>query len=71
MRLKAVYFKDASPTGLPYRKAMVYEEDVPWFVEKGAVLEQPTEADLEEDKPKTVVKKPVARKTTEKSGKKS
>ena len=48
MRLKAVYFKDASPTGLPYRKAMVYEQDVPWFLAKGAVEEQPTEKDLED-----------------------
>ncbi len=55
MKLKAVYFHNASPTGLPYRKALVYEQDVSWFLEKGAVEEQPTKAPPE--KPQVVVGK--------------
>jgi len=41
MRLKAVYFDGPSETGLPYHKAMVYEKDVPYFLEMGASLDQP------------------------------
>lgn len=42
--LTTVYFP--GPSGyneLPYRKAMVYNEDVGYFLDMGAVLEQPTD----------------------------
>jgi len=42
MRLKAVYFDVPSETGLPYTKAMVYVQDVPYFKEMGAT-ERPVE----------------------------
>jgi len=58
MRLVAVYFPGLSDTGLPYRKAMVYEEDKAWFLSKGAVEEQPTEV------AKEVAKKVVKNETT-------
>ena len=55
--LKAVYFP--GPSGfdnLPYRKALVYKEDVPFFLEMGATLEQPEEY-FESPEPITVVVK--------------
>lgn len=41
MRLVAVYFPGQSDTGLPYHKAMVYVEDKQYFLNMGAVEEQP------------------------------
>lgn len=49
MKLKAVYFHGRSETGLPYRKALVYESDVPFFEEMGAGLQQPTDEDLRQE----------------------
>lgn len=39
MKLVPVFFEGPSGTGLPYRKAMVYEEDLEFFIGKGASRE--------------------------------
>ena len=55
MGLKPVYFKESSGTGLPYIKAIVYEEDIPFFIGKGAIENQPKEIQKEsEDISKTI-----------------
>ena len=54
MRLKALYFPGKSDTGLPYRKALVYIEDVPYFADLGGTTEQPIEQSEEEEEEETV-----------------